>query len=89
MILNNTNVFEERAAANDSFLACDALENLLQNHKRAYNIFIAPMNTKIQTVGLFLLAQKYGWFQITLAVPNDYNVTGYSYGADEIFEFYI
>jgi hypothetical protein len=89
MIRNRENVHEERAAANDPFSARDALENLLQNHKRDYNIFISPMNTKIQTVGLFLLAQRYSWFQITLAVPNDYNVTGYSSGAEEIFEFYI
>ncbi len=89
MILNRPNVIEEQAPADDPFSFCQKIEQILLEHKRDYNIFIAPMNTKIQTVGLFLLFEKYSWFQITLAVPNDYNVKDYSFGSRLIYEFYI
>jgi len=89
MILNRFNVISEEAPADDPFKFRDALADILNKYKRDFNIFIAPMNTKIQTVGLFLLSEKYNWFQITLAVPNDYNVVGYSVGAQEIYEFKI
>jgi hypothetical protein len=89
MIYNRSNVIESQASARDPFVFCSDLENILNQYKRDYNIFISPMNTKIQTVGLFLLFEKYNWFQITLAMPNDYNVKDYSSGARDIYEFYI
>lgn len=77
------------ASGADPFVFCEQMHEVLNNYKREYNIFISPMGTKIQTVGLFLLFKKHPWFQITMASPNDYNVTGYSSGYDEFFEFYI
>lgn len=89
MLLNRPNVIEEQVPADDPFQFCQRMEAILSEHKRDYNIFVAPMNTKIQTVGLFLLFEKYSWFQITLGVPNDYNVNNYSEGAKTVYEFYI
>lgn len=90
MLLNISKyVFEEQAPANDPFKFFEVMENILNEHKKNYNIFVSPLNTKIQTVGLFLLFEKYNWFQITIALPNDYNVESYSSGQDEIYEFYI
>lgn len=89
ILKNRTNVEEQKASASDPFKFCKKMESILMNHKKEYNIFIAPMNTKIQTVGLFLLAEKYNWFQITTALPSDYNVDTYSSGAEIIYEFYI
>ena len=89
LMLSRANVAEKKASANNPFKFYSSMEKILMEYKKEYNIFISPMNTKIQAVGLFLLFEKYNWFQITLAIPNDYNVDGYSVGAEMIYEFYI
>lgn len=89
ILRNRTNVEEDKAPANNPFAFCRKIEKILMKHKKEYNIFISPMNTKLQTVGLFLLAEKYNWFQITTAVPNDYNVENYSEGSELIYEVYV
>ena len=89
LILSRANVIEASAAANNPFQFFKEMEKIMMQYKREYNIFVSPMNTKIQVVGLFLLFEKYSWFQITMAIPNDYNVDGYSDGAESIYEFFI
>jgi hypothetical protein len=89
ILKHRTNVQEDKASASDPFKFYKKIEQILMDHKKEYNIFVSPLNTKIQAVGLFLLAEKYTWFQITTAVPNDYNVENYSEGAEIIYEFFL
>lgn len=66
----------------DSF---NCLDKLVETYVESHNIVVAPMSTKLSTLGVLLLAEKYPEIQITYGIPGKYNIDGYSKGVDEIF----
>ena len=59
--------------ANDPFKAQQQLCTIINERKDEYNIFISPMNTKLQAVGLYLAWEKYPQIQIVTAYPDKFS----------------
>lgn len=59
----------EKVSANDPFEARNDLERIIKSYYDSYNIVISPMNTKLQTLGLYLAWEKYPEIQIAYTCP--------------------
>ncbi len=62
------------------------LERIYSRYAHKYNIVIAPMGTKMQTLGIYLFAESRPDVQITYAVPIEYNWRDYSWGVGKKWE---
>jgi hypothetical protein len=70
----------------DSTHTKDAILKQVQDYP-GYNVQIAPMNTKISTVGVALAAMEDTAIQICYALPADYNREGYTSPGDFAYVF--
>jgi hypothetical protein len=61
------------------------LETLLKDRLPSHNIILAPMSTKLSTLGAFLTVEAHPEIQLTYCVPGEYNTQNYSQGARSIF----
>lgn len=69
----------------NSIEACHhCLELLLRDELPSHNVIIAPMSTKLSTLGAYLTAEAHPEIQLTYGVPGEYNTKDYSYGAESI-----
>jgi len=62
-----------------------SLMELLRGRLSDYNIILAPMSTKLSTLGAYLTAEANPEIQLTYCVPSEYNVENYSKGANLLF----
>lgn len=76
------NTFE--FSARDPIKTAQDLENAV-SFDEASNILIAPLNTKISTIGAGLFALKHKRVQIVYAQMEEYNESAYSVPGDEAF----
>lgn len=67
------NCEEINISAKDPFVAQQDIENIIRKYRKNYNIVIAPMNTKIQTLGLYLAWEKYPDIQIVYSCPEKFS----------------
>ncbi|UYN93140.1 MAG: hypothetical protein KIT25_13795 [Enhydrobacter sp.] len=65
-------------------LACNALVDAISKQKR-HNVVVAPMNTKLSTIGAALAALRDPTIQLCYSVPEYYNVSNYSLPSDRCF----
>ena len=70
----------------DAFGTREAIEELIGG-ARGYNTIVAPMNTKISTVGVAMVALRDESVQICYAQPNYYNTERYSTPGDRFYCF--
>lgn len=56
--------------ANDPHKASNQLNEIFKNELVSYNIFVSPLNTKLQAVGLYLAWEKNPDVQILIAFPD-------------------
>jgi hypothetical protein len=63
---------ELKVSANDPFEAKNDLEKVIMEYKENYNIIIAPMNTKLQTLGLYLTWENYPEIQVVHSCPESF-----------------
>lgn len=63
----------------------ECLERLLRPYLHEYNLMLAPMSTKLSTLGAFLMAECHPEIQISYCIPGEYNIEDYSIGADNVF----
>jgi hypothetical protein len=70
----------------DSTHTKDAILKQVQDYP-GYNVQIAPMNTKISTVGVALAAMEDTAIQICYALPAEYNREGYTSPGDFAYVF--
>jgi hypothetical protein len=61
------------------------LRGVVSPYLADHNVVLAPMSTKLSTLGAFLLAEERPEIQITYCVPGEYNVLDYSAGAETLF----
>lgn len=61
------------------------LEAIVQDYLGSYNLVIAPMSTKLSTLGVLLVAERYREIQITYCVPGKYNTVDYSTGVERFY----
>ena len=61
-----------------------ARDDILRQCKKfaPYNVLVAPMNTKLSTIGAGLAAVWHPQIQLTYALPITYNLKGYSVPSD-------
>jgi hypothetical protein len=70
-IINNCETVE--ISANDPFEAQREIECLINRHQEHYNVIISPMNTKLQTLGLYLAWEKHPETQIIYSRPEAFS----------------
>lgn len=63
---------EIKVSANNPFNAQQDLESIIKKYKDRYNIIIAPMNTKLQTLGLYLAWENFPEIQIVYSCPESF-----------------
>jgi hypothetical protein len=61
------------------------LEEVVQKYINDYNIILAPMSTKLSTLGAYLMVERHPDIQLTCCIPGQYNMDGYSKGEDLLF----
>jgi hypothetical protein len=85
LVLSRTDVEEFRFPA-DSIQACAAaLEGRIDVVARFANIVIAPMSTKLSTVGAFIVSERHPEIQLAYCLPGEYNTSDYSAGTGRVF----
>ena len=64
----------------------NAVLNIWAAHHDNYCISVAPLGTKLQTLGVYRAVRQRPDIQITYAIPSIYNYENYSIGSDRIWE---
>lgn len=64
----------------------DLILRLWEAHKNTHYLVVAPLGTKLQTIGLFEAVRIQPAIQITYAVPALYNYQGFSQKSGQIWE---
>lgn len=72
--------------ANDPFQASKDIEEILHKHSDEFNIFASPLNTKLQTIGLYLAWEKNPSTQIVYSQP-EYFSNWLTIGVGETYAF--
>lgn len=62
----------------DPNLVVEQLANIISDVDQDHNIIIAPLHTKLSTLGVGLYAQRHQGVQVCYAVAAEYNVAAYS-----------
>ncbi len=74
----------------DDIITCHhSLEKIISGKSSTNNIIIAPMSTKLSTLGVFLTAESHPEIQLTYCVPGEYNMSNYSRGAVNLYLEYL
>jgi hypothetical protein len=63
----------------------NCLDKILAGCLSINNIILAPMSTKLSTIGAFITVEKHPEIQLTYCVPGEYNTEDYSRGKSTIF----
>lgn len=71
--------------ANNPLLCRDRIEEIFQQNSN-YNIYVAPMGTKLEVLGVYLDYEKNTNFRVICPLPLIYNVGDYSRGCRDIYE---
>lgn len=70
---NNIQDCEEiKVSANNPFKAKDDLEKIINEYDNEYNIIMAPMNTKLQVLGLYLSWENFPEIQVVYSCPEKF-----------------
>ena len=86
--LKDGSVDEFQFSCVDPIQTKNDLAKQIDKYKDAnYNVVIAPLNTKISTIGAALLAYERQEIQICYATANIYNVDNYAMPSDEFYLF--
>jgi hypothetical protein len=85
LVLARQEVEEFRLPVGDIWNCWRHLEGLVGPYLDTHNVVIAPMNTKISTLAVYLAAERHPEIQITYCVPGEYNTKDYSIGINNIF----
>ena len=84
-VLAKQDVERFRFPANNIKKCHQSCMKLLRSHLSDYNIILAPMSTKLSTLGAYLTAEANPEIQLTYCVPGEYNVENYSKGTNLLF----
>lgn len=67
----------------------EKINEIITNYSPDNNIVIAPMSTKLSTIGAWKAAREHQNVQITYSIPGEYNKQDYSQGHDCIYLDYL
>lgn len=85
-IIGKNNVTIEEVSTIDFLEAYRKLNKTYLEHRRNYNISIAPLGTKLQLLGIYLHAVEHTDVQLTYATVEGYNTENYSKGIEKLYE---
>lgn len=85
MVNTNHETFPFDFATNDIDACRDVVDDLVSEHIDDHNIILAPMSTKLSTVGCWKVAQDYPSSQVIYSLPAEYNYEDYSEGFKDIY----
>lgn len=72
--------------ANDPFQCRGSFREIIHKNLQSYDFYVAPMGTKLETLGVYLAYEESPNFRIVYSLPLIYNVVDYSYGCRDIYE---
>jgi hypothetical protein len=85
MVQSRQDTFRFNFAADDIDRCRKVVQNKVEENHDDYNIILAPMSTKLSTIGCWKAAQEYPRSQVIYALPGEYNYDGYSEGSKHIY----
>jgi hypothetical protein len=85
-MLGDVCLYHYRAPAREVDGVYLELERIYSRYAHKYNLVVAPMGTKMQTLGVYLFAESRPDIQVTYAVPIEYNWKDYSSGIGKKWE---
>ena len=85
LVLSRQQLVEFRFPADSISGTVQALKDACQPFITDSNVVLAPMSTKLSTVGVFLFAEEFSDAQITYCVPGQYNTKDYSNGVRALY----
>lgn len=88
-IVENTQLLYRAVPARGIDEMCELIVELRRNYHESHFLVVAPLGTKLQTIGIYLAARLHPDVQITYAVPAIYNWKDYSAGVGPMWEFYL
>jgi hypothetical protein len=83
---NGPQIYHEDLPARSVDGACRILEDIYEAYGSDYYLVVAPLGTKLQTLGVYLFAESRPDVQVTYAVPVFYNWEHYSSGVERAWE---
>jgi hypothetical protein len=86
LMLARQDVEQFKFPANDMLACLSKLQSIVSELKDQYNIVLAPMSTKLSTLGAYLVAECNRDIQIAYCVPGEYNIDDYSSGTGRRYE---
>lgn len=75
--------------ANNPFSCREILEDIIQEHSKSYDFFVAIMGTKLEVLGAYLAyeaREQNPIFRIIYPIPLVYNIGDYSFGCRDVYE---
>lgn len=86
-LINKFNIAETfELSLTDPFQAADSINEQIKKYQSS-NVVITPLNNKISTLAVALVALKNPKIQIAYVRPHEYNLSGYSEPSEECFFF--
>lgn len=85
MIKNRQETETFRFPADDISETHNVVNNIVMENKNKYNIVLAPMSTKLSTIGCWKVACDHSTAQVIYALPAEYNYEGYSVGSKSVY----
>lgn len=66
----------------------NAVLRIWEEHHESYYVVVAPLGTKLQTLGIYRAVRQRPDIQITYAIPSIYNYENYSVGVNRIWQIH-
>lgn len=89
LILNRQDTNQFEFPANDISGSYECLSEIIKQELVESNVVVAPMSTKLSTVGAWRAARDHLEVQVTYSIPGEYNQEGYSEGIKDLYIDYI
>lgn len=85
IIKNRQDTIEFGFPANDIDLSRDSVNERVSENIDGFDIVLAPMSTKLSTIGCWKVARNFPRSQVIYALPDEYNYENYSTGSGDIY----
>lgn len=89
LILSRQDTKRFEFPANDIKSSYEKIEGVVSNELPNNNVVVAPLNTKLSTIGAWRAVREHPEVQVTYSIPGEYNYDNYSEGTKELYVDYI
>ncbi len=85
LVLSRQEVISFKFPAANILGCAKVLAGIVETYLSTHNIVLAPMSTKLSTLGALIVAERHPEIQVTYCVPGEYNVDEYSTGVRTLY----